>query len=238
MGKNRLTKQQMKTDELQHALVDARDYVATHKGQTTRLTIAGVVAVAVVIAAVFLVRFRNERLGRQLSDAIATFDAPLVTEGTAPAGQKVYKDEAERLADAKKKLEALAKDAPGSAPGRAAALMVMSLDGAKGTTGTAVDAVKAFVNQEEGTVAAGIAAVSLLDAQAAAGRTTEAIAQAKQYLEAAKSPVPKDVLLLTLARLHEKAGQVAEAKSYYQRVVSDYPESNLRFDAQQRLTGL
>lgn len=239
MSKDRLTKKQMKVDELQNALVDARDYVATHKQQTTRTTVLAVAGVLIVVAAVFLVRMRNERLGARLSEALGTFDAPLVTEGATPApGQKVYKDEAERLADARRKLEELSKSAPGSAPGRAAALVLLSLDGPKGATGTAVDAVKAFVRQEDGSVAAGIAAVSLIDAQAAAGRITEAIAQAKQYLDATESPVPKDVLLFTLARLHEKQGKPAEAKSYYQRVVSDYPESSVKFDAQQRLSGL
>ncbi len=238
MGKNRLTKKQMQVDELQHALVDARDYVATHKQQTTRLTIGAVALVAIAFAVVFLVRMRNERLGAELSEALATFDAPLVTEGAAPAGQKVYKDDAERQADAKRKLEALAKRASGSVPGRAATLVLMSLEGPKGVTGSAVDAVKGFVGKEEGTVAAGIAAVSLLDAQAAAGRTSEAIAQAKKYLEATDSPLPKDVLLFTLARLYEKSGQTAEAKSAYQRVISDYPESTVRPEAQQKLTGL
>lgn len=238
MSKDRLTKKQMQTDELQHALVDARDYVVSHKQQTTRITIAAVALVAIAILAVVFFRYRSQSLGKELSEALAVFDAPLVTQGEAAAGQKVYKDEAERTADARMKLDALAKRAPGSAQGQAAALMLLSLDGAKAPTGASVDAVKGFVRKEEGTVAAGIAAVSLLDAQAAAGRTAEAIAQAKKYLEASDSPLPKDVLMFTLARLHEKAGQPAEAKSYYQRVVSDYPESSVRYDAQQRLTGL
>lgn len=238
MGKNRLTKKQMATDELQSALVDARDYVATHKSQTTRTTILAVAAVAIVIGAILLVRWRNERLGRDLSAALATFDAPLVTDGTAAQGAKVYKDDAERQADARKKLDALAKSAPGSVPGQAAAVVLMALEGPKGASGTAVDAAKAFVKSETGSVSGGIAAVSLLDAQAAAGRTAEAISQARRYLDATESPVPKDVLLFTLARLYEKSGNLAEAKSTYQRVVSDYPESAVRFDAQQRLSGL
>ncbi|MBK9090265.1 MAG: tetratricopeptide repeat protein [Holophagales bacterium] len=51
-------------------------------------------------------------------------------------------------------------------------------------------------------------------------------------------PLPKDVILFTLARLYEKDGQLAEAKASYQRVVSDYPDSPMRFEAQQKAQGL
>ena len=74
--------------------------------------------------------------------------------------------------------------------------------------------------------------------EAAAGRAKEAIASAKGYLDSAEPPLPKDVLLFTLARLYEKDGQVADAKSSYQRVVSDYPDSPMRFEAQQKALGL
>ncbi|MBK9967045.1 MAG: tetratricopeptide repeat protein [Holophagales bacterium] len=66
----------------------------------------------------------------------------------------------------------------------------------------------------------------------------EAIASAKGYLDAAEPPLPKDVLLFTLARLYEKDGQLAEAKTNYQRLVSDYPDSSMRFEAQQKAQGL
>jgi TolA-binding protein len=101
-----------------------------------------------------------------------------------------------------------------------------------------LDAVKDFAKQENGTVSAGIAAVTLLDAQAAAGRTNEAIETAKGYLTATKSPMPKDVLIFTLAQLYEKSGKPAEAKSFYQRVVSEFPDSPMRFEAQQKAQAL
>ena len=239
MGKNRLTKKQLQTDELQSALVHGRDYVTSHKAQTTRWALVLGGAAVLVVALVLGLNARASRLAGRLSHALATLDAPLVTDGSAPTpGRPVYKDSGERFAAAKKELQELASDSPSSTAGRAAAVLLVSMEGAQGATATRLDAVKAFASSESGTVSAGIAAVSLLDAQAAAGRTNEAIETAKTYLSSAKSPMPKDVLIFTLAHLYEKAGKPVEARSFYQRVVSEFPDSPMRFEAQQRAQAL
>ena len=70
----------MKTDQLQHALTDARDYVASHRSETTRWAlIAGgaVLAVGAIWGGIVL---RNDRLAARLSSALALFDAPLASD--------------------------------------------------------------------------------------------------------------------------------------------------------------
>lgn len=235
---NRLTKQQMKTDQLQHALTDARDYVATHRSETTRWAlIAG--GVVLVVGAIWGgIVLRNGRLAARLSSALALFDAPLASDAAPAPGARAFKNVAERTAAAKAELAALVKDAPSSAAGRAAAVVILSLDGPKAATGANLDAAKAFARSENGTVAAGVAAVAAIDAQAAAGRPKEALETAKRYLEASDSPVSKDVLVFTMARLYEQTGQNVEAKSFYQRLVTDFPDSPYRTDAQQKLASL
>jgi tetratricopeptide (TPR) repeat protein len=239
MAKNRLTKKQMQTDELEHALVDARDYVVSHRSQTAKM--AGLAAGALLLIAAIWggITYRSNGLGNRFSQALATLDAPLVTDGAAVApGQRVYKDAAERLNEGKSQLKALASDAPSSRAGRAAALMLLSLDGSKGVSPDLLKAAEAFARSESGSISAGLAASALLDAQAASGRTKEAIEIAKRYLESADSPLPKDLLVFTLAKLYEKAGQLTEARTFYQRVVSDFPESTMRFEAQQKVSSL
>jgi tetratricopeptide (TPR) repeat protein len=235
---NRLTKQQLKTDQLQHALTDARDYVTTHRYETTRWTLIAGGAILVVGAIWGGIVLRNNRLAARLSSALALFDAPLASD-TAPApGARTFKDVGGRTAAAKTELASLVKDAPSSPAGRAAAVLLLSLDGAKAATGTNLDAAKAFARSESGSIAAGVAAVAAIDAEAAAGRPKEALETAKRYLEAGDSPVSKDVLVFTMARLYEQTGQNVEAKSFYQRIVTDFPDSPLRTDAQQRLASL
>jgi tetratricopeptide (TPR) repeat protein len=228
----------MKTDQLQHALTDARDYVAAHRSETVRWALIAGGAVLVVGALWGGIVLRNGRLSARLSSALALFDAPLASDAAPAPGARVFKDVAERTAAAKAELASLVKDAPSSPAGRAAAVIVLSLDGPKAATGANLDAAKAFARSESGTVLAGVAAVAAIDAEAAAGRPKEALETAKRYLEASDSPVSKDVLVFTMARLYEQTGQNVEAKNFYQRLVTDFPDSPLRTDAQQKLASL
>jgi tetratricopeptide (TPR) repeat protein len=235
---NRLTKQQMKTDQLQHALTDARDFVVSHRSETMRWALVGGGAILAIGALWGGIVLRNNRLAARFSSALALFDAPLASDAAAAPGARVFKDVVERTAAAKAELASLARDSSSTSAGRAAAVLLLSLDGAKAATGANVDAAKAFARSERGTVAAGIAAVAAIDAEAGAGRPKEALETAKRYLEAGDSPVSKDVLVFTMARLYEQTGQNVEAKTFYQRLVSDFPDSPLRTDAQQRLASL
>ncbi|HTS03318.1 MAG TPA: tetratricopeptide repeat protein, partial [Thermoanaerobaculia bacterium] len=229
----RLTKDQLRTDQLQHALTDARDFVSSHRSETTRWVVAGAAVLAAALAVWGGIAWRNERAAGRLSRALAIFDAPLASDPSPAPGAKTYKDAAERTAAARKELQDLVKDSPSSAPGRAAAVLLLGLEGAPAATAANLDAAKALAKSESGTVAGGVAAMAALDAEAAAGRSKEALEAAKKYLDAADSPLPKDLLVYTVAKLYEKNGQNIEAKSFYQRLVTDFPDSPLRTEAQQ-----
>lgn len=239
MSKDKISRKELKENELEHALVEARDYVVSHSDQTKRWTAIGVGAVVLVGLVWGGLAFRSHRLDARLSKALTVFDAPLVADGAGtPPGATVYKDAAERLEAAKKELRALAEDAPGSTAGQAARTMLLALEGGATPPAKLLDGARDLAKRSPGSVASGVAAMSYLDAEVAAGRVKEAIASAKGYLDSSRPPLPKDVLLFTLARLYEKDGQVAEAKSSYQRVVADYPDSPMRFEAQQKAAGL
>jgi tetratricopeptide (TPR) repeat protein len=234
----RLTKDQLRTDQLQHALTDARDYVSSHRSQTTRWVALGAAAAIVVVAIWGGLAWRSTRASTRLSQALAIFDAPLASDPAPAPGARVYKDAAERASAARAALQELAKDSPSSASGRAAAVLLLGIDGGAAATGANLDAARAFARSEKGTVAGGVAAVAALDAEAAAGRSKEALEAAKKYLDSSDAPLPKDVLVYTVAKLYEKTGQNVEAKSFYQRLVTDFPDSPLRAEAQQKLAGL
>lgn len=239
MSKDRISKKQLKENELEHALVEARDYVVGHEVQAKRWGVLAAVAVALVAVVWGGLALRARRLDARLSAALAAFDAPLATDGAGtPPGVTVYKDAAERSEAAKKLLRALADDAPGSKPGQAARTMLLALEGGATPPARLLDGARDLARRDPGSVVSGVAALSYLEAEAAAGRVKESISAAKGYLEAANPPLPKDVLLFTLARLYEKDGQAAEAKSSYQRVVADFPDSPMRFEAQQKVQGL
>lgn len=239
MSKHHLTRKELKENELEDALLGAKDYVVSHQDQTKRYSLIG----GVVVAAVALVwgglALRSSRLDARLSSALALYDAPLASDGVpAREGQPVFKDAAERTAAARKAMKELAEDSPSSSAGKAAAVLVLASEGKGSVTGTSVDRVSGFVSGGSGSMSAGFAAAALLEARASAGQTKEAIETGKRYLESSSSPLPKDVLIFLLAQLYEKSSQSAEAKGFYQRLVTDFPDSPMRGEAQQRLTGL
>lgn len=239
MSKDRISKKQLKENELEHALVEARDYVVSHESQAKRWGLIVGAAVVIVGAVWGGMALRGQRLDARLSAALAAFDAPLATDGAGtPPGATVYKDAAERTEAAKKLLRALAEDAPGSRAGQAARTILLALEGGPTPPARLLDGARDLARRDPGSIASGVAALSQIEAEAAAGRVKDAIATAKSYLDAAQSPLPKDVLLFTLARLYERDGQAAEAKSSYQRVVADFPDSPMRFEAQQKVQGL
>jgi len=239
MSKDKISRKELKENELENALVEARDYVVSHAKQTKRWT-ALAVGAAVLVGLVWGgLALRGRRLDARLSAALGVFDAPLATEGAGtPPGVTVYKDAADRLEAAKVLLRGLADDAPGSRAGQVARTMLLALEGGATPPAKLLDGSRDLAKRAPGSVASGVAALSYIEAEAAAGRVKEAISSAKGYLDAAAPPLPKDVLLFTLARLYEKDGQLVEAKSSYQRVVSDFPDSPMRFEAQQKVQGL
>ncbi len=239
MSKDKISRKELKENELEHALVEARDYVVSHEATAKRWTVIGVGAAVLVGLVWGGLALRARRLDARFSQALAVFDAPLATDGAGtPPGTKVFKDAAERAEAAKKQLRELAEDAPGSKSGQAARTMLLALEGGPTPPARLLDGARELARREPGSVASGVAALSWLEAEAAAGRVKEAISSAKGFLESAEPPLPKDVLLFTLARLYEKDGQLAEAKTSYQRVVSDYPDSPMRFEAQQKVQAL
>lgn len=234
-----LSRKELKENELEDALLGARDYVSSHKVQTKRYSILAGAAIAVVALIWGGLALRNASLTGRFSSALSMFEAPLASDGVpAAAGQPVFKDAAERQKAAVEAMRKLATESPSSRAGKAAAVVVLAADGKAGVTGKSVDRVSSFVNGESGSVAAGFAAVSLLEARAAAGQVKEAIETGKRYLESSRPPVPKDVLIFTLAKLYEKSGQPTEARGFYQRILTDFPDSPMRAEAQQRSSGL
>ncbi|HXV61196.1 MAG TPA: tetratricopeptide repeat protein [Vicinamibacteria bacterium] len=60
----------------------------------------------------------------------------------------------------------------------------------------------------------------------------------RSLLEDEANPLPKDYVLFELAKTEEKAGNLDQARLYYDRMVSEHPDSQLRGDAMNRRDAL
>lgn len=62
--------------------------------------------------------------------------------------------------------------------------------------------------------------------------------EAFKFLEEKKDEIPRDFYLYLNGKIMEKEGKIEEAKAQYQRLYNEFPNSNLRYLAQQRMNVL
>jgi tetratricopeptide (TPR) repeat protein len=229
--KQRITRKDMKRNELAETMGRTVDYVSHHrKGVTEGVVIAGC-AVALV-AGIFLYRaYREGAAGRELSAALEALSAPVGPQPGASVGGRTYATAAEQNRDAESHLQAAASYG-GTAAGRAAGVILAARNPQSSTVSETL-AKAARDRHIEVAAAAELGEARLL---VASGKTTEAIERLRRAIDSPQSHTPKDALLYALGQAYEKAGSTGDAKAVYQRLVNDYPNSPYRADAR-GLTG-
>lgn len=228
--KQRLTRKDLKRNEIAETVGRTVNYVSGHrKGVTEAALIAA--AIAVLIAAFLLFRaYRENEAGKELSAGLAALETPVAGDPGSVGAPHTYPSQKEREADALAHLKKAA-GMGGTAAGRAASVILAARDP---KPLAAQEALSRAARQGKGEVAAAaqLDAARLLAAQ---GKVTEAIDRLKRAIEAPDSRAPKDALLFALAEIYEKSGATGDARAIYQRLVSDYPNSPYRADARQKL---
>ncbi|MBC8646311.1 MAG: tetratricopeptide repeat protein [Thermoanaerobaculia bacterium] len=226
----KLSRRDLKRNELADTVGKTVDYVSHHRRGAVEI-IAVVAGIVVLAAGFFLVRsYRERAAGTALSAGLAALETPLASEPAAQDAPKTYPTAAERTREAETHLKKAASYG-GTVAGRAAKV-VLAARVEKGTDSQEVLASAAREGQAE------IAAVAELDMArllAAQGKTAEAIDRLKRAIESPEAVAPKDALLFALAEIYERAGSSEDAKATYRRLVTDYPNSPYRSEAQQRV---
>lgn len=225
----RITRRELKRNELVETFGKTVDYVSHHRKGAYE-AIAAAAAVLVIAVGFFLFRgWREVQAGRELSAALEILETPLAGDPAASTAPRTFPNAAEREREAMKHLKDASRKG-GTSAGRAAQVILVAR-GEKPAQSSDTLARAARDEQAEVAAAAEIDAARLLAAQ---GKTTEAIDRLKRAIESPKSAAPKDALLFALAETYEKAGSSEDARATYQRIVNDYPNSPYRTDARLR----
>jgi tetratricopeptide (TPR) repeat protein len=227
----KITRKQLKRNELVETMGRTVDYVSVHRRGVTEAMIAGAVAVALV-AGFFLFRtYREGQAGRALSAGLAALDTPIAGQPAAAGAQKTFPSEAEREKEAVAQLEKSASHSSTAAGKAAALILAVRKPGA-----ASVETLSKTARDAKAEVAASaeLDAARLLASQ---GKKTEAIDRLNRAINDAASPAPKDALLFALGEIYEEAGSTSDARATFQRLVSDYPNSPYRADARQKIPG-
>jgi tetratricopeptide (TPR) repeat protein len=229
----KLTREELKRDEVLETVGRGFRFVTSHKKGATEAIVVS--AILVVLAGAFLAfrSYRETQAAGHLSRALDILSTPLAGDPGAAGAPKTYATAAERNAAAEKELKDAAAFSATRAGSEARLIQI-----AKGTaSGNSESFLDRYSRGGRGILST-ISEINAARLLASQGKNSEAIARLKRALESSEPAMPKDVLLIELAHLYEKAGFPADAKSTYQRIISEYPDSLYRSDAQSKIGAL
>jgi tetratricopeptide (TPR) repeat protein len=227
----KITRKQMKRNELAETMGKTVDYVSHHRRGVTEGIVAAA-ALAALVAGFFLLRaYRENQAGRELSAGLAALETPLAGQPAAAGAPKTFPNAEARDKEVEEHLRKAA-DHPGTAAGRAANLILAARGKASNPAETF--AKTARDGKAEVAASAELDAARLLASQ---GKKNEAIDRLKRAIESPSSAAPKDALLFALGEIYEEAGSATDARATFQKLVTDYPNSPYRTDARQKIPG-
>lgn len=261
---SRLTRDEIRRDEVREAVFSASTWFAEH----VRQILMGVAAVIATVVGVVL--FLNYQDGRekeasyQLSEALRVFRAPVDAPATdaiddlfgtpsdsapgdeAPAESAAASDagdddlsfvsEAARRSAARTEFEAVRESYGSTSSGRLASVYLGQIAAAEGDTALARELWTGYLDAagRDHAVAMGVQ-LNLYSLDRAEGRGEELAAELRGAVAAESSPLPKEALLFELAATLAQLGDEEGARETFQRVVDEFPDSGYAVRARQQL---
>ena len=236
----RITRKEMKRDELSTALGRGYDYAESH-ARSILLAFGAAVALAVLAGLFMLYRNnRAEEAGKALSHAIQVYEAPIDPAAPKPDDPQVptFADEAARQAKAKTLFQALHDDYGSTIAGDVADIYLAQIAMAEGQPDRARELWTEFLEEHEGHLLASQTRVNLLRLDRGQGKAQQVADELAAMLDDPEPPLPQDIVLSELAATQEQLGKKQEAIQSYERLATEFPQSPYSRDAQQKLREL
>ena len=231
---SRLTRRDMKRDEVREGLGHVVDYVSDHG----REIVLAIVAVAILVAAAGgWLLYRGQRstaANNELARALLLYQAPIDAVAPQPEDPVTpsFANETER-AEAAREAFGQVRERFGGRVGAVAAAYLAEMATRDGDLATArelwAEAAKARTSALTTQVL-----LNRLAADRAEGRAEEALAELEQMLDGGSDRLPADVVLDQMATTLESLGREDEALEIYQRIVDEFPQSAYSLRARER----
>ena len=233
----KLHRRDLKQDEVRTKVAEAVKSVSLHGREVVYIILAVVAVAGIAIAWFFYERSQQQASQDLLGTALEKFNAPVAqqVDPNMPKPAYNFNSETEKYTAAVKDFEKVAADY-GNTP---AADMARYLSGVcyfyLKDYGKAEQNLKQSVKVSDRNILYYQSRLALADLYNKTNRPQQAIDVLNEALKPSKAQVPKEFLLLQLAQSYEKAGKTKEAKDTYQKIVTEYKESPVSFEAQQKL---
>ncbi|HSF15444.1 MAG TPA: tetratricopeptide repeat protein [Vicinamibacteria bacterium] len=235
----RAERHHLKQDEFVQGIERTTDWVAENQRRIVNAVLV-VLGVTLLLGGLYIYRSRRSAQAQaRLTEALEIYHRDVrSSDGAAPSGEApTFANAEEKYRAALEAFEGVADEFSGYEAGRQARYYV----------GVCHAGLKDYERAEGALAGLGSGSRDLLyylgtQALAAVKAEREDYAGAadilRSLLEDDASPLPKDYVLFELAKTEEKAGNLDQARLYYERMVSEHPDSQLRGDAMNRRDAL
>jgi TolA-binding protein len=236
----RLTRQDMKRNELSTALGKGYDYAESH-GRTILLAAGSLLALALLAGLFYMYRnSQAEKSNTALARAIEVYQAPIDPAAPKPDDpvSPTFADEAARQTKAKALFQELYEKHGSTVAGDVASVYLAQIAMAENQPERARELWNAFLEDYDDHLLAGQTRVNLLRLDRSQGKGQEVAQTLTAMLDEAEPPLPMDVILSELASTQEQLGKTQEAVQSYQRIIDEFPQSPYAQEARQRISAL
>jgi predicted negative regulator of RcsB-dependent stress response len=227
----RLTRKELKTDEVRDTLVQGAGLVFDHQAITF---IAVIIALGIFGWKTYAER-QTVKAAAGYDDAMKVFDARIRSplEPQQP-GELTYTDEKNKYTEAARKFEDVAKKYPRTRPGQLASYYEAISQERLSNNDAAKKLLQNLADSGDEDFAA-MARFELAQLDDRLGQGDEAVNLYKKLIAKPAVLVPKPVVMLALAQ-HYTASNPAEASKLYSQIKSEYPDTPMAEQADQELS--
>jgi TolA-binding protein len=232
---------QIKRDDLATALGSASDYVESHRRMVITWGAVAVVAAAAVFAGRSWWQEREAGTARVLGELIRTYNAPITATledlQTADPNRVTFTSTEERDRKVIEQADAILKGG-GSGAGIAAASLYKGMAQADMKQDDAArQSFDEVIRRDPRGVfgqMARLRTARLLEGQ---GKAAEALLLYQNIADDASGLLPREEGLVGMARCQASLGKIDEARRIYQRIVSEFPNSEYAGEARTHVGG-
>ncbi len=225
---HRLTRKDMKRDELREGLGTVVDFLRDYG----RWIVAGIVALLVLVAIAAGYREYQQRrevaATEDLAEALRIYQAPIVPVGTTPpdADQPTFSTEESRAARARELFDEVRAEHDGTDAADISKVYRAELATREGDLALARELWEGFLERQKDHMLAAEVELNLMSLDRLEGRGDELITRLNTMLDLPEgASLPTDLLLNQLAITLEDAGRAEEAGQAYRRIIDEYPSS-------------
>jgi TolA-binding protein len=232
----------LKENEFARTVAHAREALETRQRDIVAAILVVAVALGSVGGFVWWRSARNASANDSLATALAIYEAPVVPIAAPAPGSPApvpqpgtYSTEEAKLQAALPKFLETADRYPSADAGVAARYHAAAILAQLGRFADAEQRYNEVVQRAGNRIYARTARLGIADTQVAQGKYDSAIAIYTDLSRDTASQIPVDSVLMQLGRACARAGRKDEARSAYERIVKEFPQSLYLSDARREL---